>query len=151
MDKQMRAVYRVSAKTMAILPGAQGSVIYEREQTVVHCRERPLRIIRRSCLDGGASLEGRLEAVRHKTKLARKLPIPINVEENWFAFPTSGLRDHECCWVFYHHIDTVIASHGGFCNIYFHDQQMISVKKSLYTLHRQIQRTGWVMSLFLFQ
>ncbi|QDI91842.1 hypothetical protein EPH95_12185 [Salicibibacter halophilus] len=149
MEQTMRAVYRVSANTMAILPAAQGSIIYERNQTVVHCREKPLHIIRRSCLDGGSSLEGRLDAVRYKTKLARKLPIPINMEENWFAFPTAGLRDHDCCWVFYQHIDSVVASQGEGCHIYFRDQQMIAVKKSLYTLHRQLQRTGWIMSLFL--
>ncbi|SDI45009.1 competence protein ComK [Natribacillus halophilus] len=149
MTQTIRATYRVNAETMAILSAENGSYIYEREQEIFQCQERPLQIIRKSCLDGGASFAGRIDAVRHKTKLSKKLPIPINVSENWYAFPTAGLRDYDCYWIFYHHIDKIEATNRKCCNIYFHDQQWLPVKKSLYTLRTQMQRTGWVMSLFL--
>ncbi|WP_425489456.1 hypothetical protein [Geomicrobium halophilum] len=34
--------------------------------------------MRRSCLDGGWSFEGRVQAVRYKTEISKKVPLPIN-------------------------------------------------------------------------
>jgi competence protein ComK len=65
-------------------------------------------IIENSCLYYGSSYEGRKDAVKYRTDFRRKLPIPISISRNIYAFPTHSPDDYKCAWIFHRFIKCII-------------------------------------------
>ncbi|GGM40547.1 hypothetical protein GCM10011351_28430 [Paraliobacillus quinghaiensis] len=98
--------YYVTNRTIALLPVKH----FEYDTVVIevgckkYVKQTALQIIKQACLDGASSYQGRRSAVSYKTGIKRKVPIPINLVKNIYAFPTQSPSQYDCSWIFYNHI-----------------------------------------------
>lgn len=145
--------YVVSTRTMAVGPAFEmdgQSKVYERNEDVLVVKDSAMDIISEGCLLGGASYEGRKDAVRYRTGVKRKVPVPMNVFQKIGAMPTHSPRLHNCFWLFPYHIKT-IASHPKnhlHSEITFLDGQQLHIDVSAYSLRLQKMRAWEAFSIF---
>ncbi|MCP8617534.1 competence protein ComK [Salirhabdus salicampi] len=147
--------YQVSEQTMALLPAVQleyDTTVLERNKTL-YIKKTPLQIMKRACLDHGSSLEGRRAAVMHQTGYSRKVPIPISLHQNLYAFPTLSPTKFHCHWIFYHHVKFIKPLHskhhlGYQSNIFFKNGRSLQLKDSYYVLEKQMHRTAMCILAF---
>src|SRR5699024_12209027 len=88
--KQIESKYIINKETVAILPAKQieyHAVVTEGNQTVF-VRQTPLELVKAACLANWCTYEGRRQAVMHHTGFKQKVPIPISINHEIFAFPT---------------------------------------------------------------
>ncbi|WP_158736812.1 competence protein ComK [Alteribacillus sp. YIM 98480] len=148
--------YLISPNTMAVSPffeeGGQ-SRIYERNSDIMVVGESAMNIISEGCLLGGASYEGRKDAVKYRTDIKCKLPVPMNVLKRIGAMPTHSPRTDECHWLFPYHIkfinphpDTKFHS-----EVVFLDGQTLRVNISPYSLKLQKMRATEAFSIFFYE
>ncbi|MEH7236396.1 competence protein ComK [Bacillus sp. JJ1562] len=155
--KNIQLTYEVNPQTMAILPAREieYSAIVKEEYKIIYVRQTPLQIIKASCLEGGATYEGRRKAVTHLIGAIQKVPIPINPRRNIFAFPTHSPTAFECNWIFYHHIKTIVPSQQTSNTtqsiIQFKNNQELPMTESHYLLQKQHTRTGMCILQFAMQ
>ena len=142
-----RAVYIITEQTKAIL--AEGSGYYRTrilegntEKVSIH---RPLQIINYSCIVYGSSYEGRRTPVKRILHSASKLPIPVNVEKGIYMVPTASVKNKECVWVSYQHIDTYKQLEDEKLYITFRDGTGIIVPTSKNAFDMQFKRTSQVI------
>lgn len=101
--------YKVNEQTVALLPAFHASyctIVWEIDR-ILYVEQTPLQIITSSCLHSGASYDGRRSAVIHLTGLKKKVPIPINPENNIYAFPSHSGNHKLCHWLFFNHIVSI--------------------------------------------
>ncbi|MDZ5784094.1 competence protein ComK [Marinococcus luteus] len=144
--------YEVNENTMAIVPNFEGeakSIIWEKDGARIPASCTPTAIIKRGCLRGGSSFEGRSEAVKHYLHIRKKLPVPVNPSEGIYAFPISSLRDPENIWIFYNHVQPgqFVTSDDGTL-IQFTDGTSLPTKASTFMIQQQLFRTGHCQSMF---
>lgn len=140
--------YEINSSTMAIIVAAQldyYSIAIERNGSFP-IRKSPLELIKRACLEGGSSYEGRRIAVHYFTGIKHKAPIPINPQQGLFAFPTLSPSQFSCAWLFYHHIASIKPITKGKkakqTLITFKNKEQLTLPISHYILQKQYQRTS---------
>ncbi|RBW68855.1 competence protein ComK [Bacillus taeanensis] len=136
--------YEISKGTMAIFSAAHesyGSKILDLSGEYFS-EKIPMELIRSGCLDGGSTYEGRKKAVIYHTNICEKIPIPISLLENIYAFPTHAPIQFENVWIFYHHVKEI----RPFKNksiVVFKNNQTLELGVSFYVLKKQIERTAY--------
>ncbi|GGA91609.1 competence protein ComK [Ornithinibacillus halotolerans] len=143
--------YQINERTMAIIPANQlnyQSIVIEAE-VKLYIKKTPFEIIKRGCLENFSSYEGRRDAVTHLTGYKRKVPIPISVHRNIFVFPTHAVKDLDCCWIFYHHVESIVEQKPNIKQsvILFKDGSEFIVNVSKSELLKQLERTTFLLSL----
>ncbi|WP_047982620.1 competence protein ComK [Ornithinibacillus contaminans] len=144
--------YQIHEKTMALIPAKHidyATIAIEQDQKLF-INQNPKQIMKQNCLDHLASFEGRRDAVTHQIGYKRKVPIAINPSRNLFTFPTHSPDNHNCHWIFYHHILKISAStkSPNHSIITFTSGEQLQVRISFYVLEKQIHRTA--MCVFRF-
>ncbi|GGH88638.1 competence protein ComK [Pullulanibacillus pueri] len=151
MNEDVFGSYEITLDTVAILNARDidyHTVVLEPNDNQVHVKKRPLQLIKAGCLDGGASYNGRREAVIHELcprKRWNKVPIPVYPQEGIYAFPTHSPDDEYCYWIFYHHVKTIIPhpTNRKKSIVLFKDRKKpLHVKVSYSSLYRQYVRTS---------
>lgn len=135
--------YVINDSSMAIIPAKQidyYSVVAERNQ-VVYVRQTPLEIIKHSCLHYWSTYEGRKEAVIYHTGFKRKVPIPIDLEQEIITFPTHAIDDIDCSWILYHQIINIISIKKNETKVLFDNGQSLNLKISKHILLTQMKRS----------
>ncbi|ADU32133.1 competence protein ComK [Evansella cellulosilytica] len=144
--------YVVTEKTIALVPAAHidyQTVAFERN-SIIYVKQRPLQIIEKACLQGGATYAGRRQAAIHATSLKKKVPIAINTHKNIYAFPTQSPSQFDCSWIFYSHIlsFTPIPKIPNKCTLTFKNTKQLTLAVSPKVIEKQMHRTAFIILLF---
>jgi competence protein ComK len=134
--------YEISPTTLFILPAyhpTYASKIIDLQGEYL-CKETPIKLIEKACLEGGSSLEGRRKALRHKLSFHQYPPIPINPLEDIYAFPTCSPESYDCIWIFYEHIQSFQPKPQSTV-VTFRNHQTLEVPVSIAVIKKQISRT----------
>ncbi|WP_088104311.1 competence protein ComK [Halalkalibacter urbisdiaboli] len=147
MKKIILTDYEINKDTMALQPATDigyETIVVERNQ-VLYVNKTPLQLIEAACLEGGASYEGRREAVSYLIGARNKVPLPISPGEHIYALPTHSPKQFECIWLFYYHIKT-FKPDPKFPNqtiIIFKSNLDLTLNVSYSTIEKQMQRTSY--------
>ncbi|PAM96117.1 competence protein, partial [Flavobacterium sp. IR1] len=90
MTPQVLKSYEINRDTVAIVPAYApdyDTIVYETDQTY-YVKELAHSMIERACIEGGATCEGRRDAVSKLINVSSKIPIPIDPLNHIYAFPT---------------------------------------------------------------
>ncbi|WP_081457699.1 competence protein ComK [Alkalihalophilus pseudofirmus] len=136
--------YDINRDTVAIVPAYSpdyDTIVYETDHTY-YVKELAHSMIERACIEGGATCEGRRDAVSKLINVSSKIPIPIDPLNHIYAFPTNSPSKFECNWIFYHHIHTFKKlSNKTLITFMNHHQLTVDITHS--TFEKQVQRTSF--------
>lgn len=144
--------YEISPHTSALLPAYHidyDTIVWEQDQ-ILYVKKKMMPLLKEGCLVGGAEYDGRRRAVTHKTGIQSKIPIPVNPLDHIYAFPTHSPKQHDCCWIFYHHIQS-IKRHPTLPTqsiVTFNSGKELTLNVSYHTLDKQVQRTSYCIVRF---
>src|SRR5690606_13361775 len=118
-------------------------------ETKLYIKKTPFEIIKRGCLENFSTYEGRRDSVTHLTGYKRKVPIPISVHRNIFVFPTHGVKDLDCCWIFYHQVESIVEQKPNVNQsiVLFKSGSEVLVSASKSELFKQLERTRLLISI----
>ena len=142
--------YKINPQTIAMLPNFHPTYqtkIIEEENTFF-TEEKIDSILNRSCMDYGASITGRREAIINKTNYVQKTPILISETLKLIAFPTHSPDNMNCAWFMYHQIKRITPIDKNRCEIVMHNAMKIEVEVSYQALLQQIHKSAVIFSLF---
>lgn len=97
-----------------------------------------------ACSKYGATFDGRRKSVMKQTGFKRRVPIPVSVRFDIYAFPTHAIKDHACIWIFANHVQQISAiedSTKGKSLIVFWSGFQFELEVSQHTLQKQLDRT----------
>lgn len=103
--------YTIGYQTKAIFPTPDPfypTKVLEKDRWVF-VSQRVMRIIYQSCLHGGASYDGRKDAVLKAKEHMTRVPIPVLVKQQVCVIPMMEPSDLECVWICSHHYKKVQA------------------------------------------
>lgn len=145
--------YQINQHTIALFPAytvEYDTIVLEQDEKF-YVKKPALQLVKEACLTYGSNYEGRRESVMHQTGLKRKVPIPISILRNIFAFPTHSPNNYNCSWIFHRHIDSIHPSStdtGPKTTIVFKNNQCLTVDVSSFTIQNQIERTECCQYIF---
>ncbi|WEG18942.1 competence protein ComK [Alkalihalophilus pseudofirmus] len=147
MKPSIQPHYDINRHTLAIMPAYHTdyeTIVYENHQ-IYYVAESSLSMIKRACIEGGATYDGRRTAVSEITRAQSKVPIPIDTIDQIYTFPTHSPTKLECSWFFYHHIRTFMPDpdHAAKTIITFRNSIQLTIDATYATIERQIQRTSY--------
>ncbi|SEO56032.1 competence protein ComK [Amphibacillus marinus] len=98
--------YQVNEKTLYIRSAYHSQVTTEIEEVdqTQYAMKTSKRIIEEACIRGGSSYQGRTEAMKALLNVTQLPPIPINPNQDIYAFTTKSPREHSCIWIITKHI-----------------------------------------------
>ncbi|KGA98671.1 hypothetical protein AJ85_00275 [Alkalihalobacillus alcalophilus ATCC 27647 = CGMCC 1.3604] len=152
MSKTLFPTYEPTNETLYIRPSFSidhEAYVKEMQQNY-KIKQPPNQIIHTACLDGGASYDGRKSAVIHNTGIQSKIPIPINPNQNLYAFPTHSPQSVDNIWIFFHNV-YIYKKHPTDSTqsiIQFVNRETLTVPISFATLERQMHRTAYCVFRF---
>lgn len=101
--------YDINEHTIALIPAKQ--IEYEtlvmEADAIYKVKLDPLTLIKNACDADYCTYDGKRHAVTKNTGYSRKVPIPISIINEIFAFPTHSPTDYECHWFFFNHINHI--------------------------------------------
>lgn len=119
----------------------------------LYVKKTPLEIIEESCHRDFASYEGRRKLAMKLTGYEKKVPIPINISQKIYAFPTISPTSPDCIWIIAHHIKKIEKITGRSNNmkfqsiVHFWDGSSMPFEISAYSLSEQRKRTSYCKDL----
>lgn len=144
--------YEVNTKTMALLAVDhwQYSTIVREVDEEFYVKQTPLQLIKEACLAGGSTYEGRRAAVVAQTRNRHKVPIPIHVDQQIYAFPTHSPKQPNCHWLFYQHIASLKMNPNQTSQsiITFRNSNQLKLNVSHYIIEKQMHRTAYCINRF---
>lgn len=144
--------YHIHEETWLLLPGFhidyQTIVIDRGKQLFV--KKTPLELISYACLQDGSTYEGRKMAVSYKTRIKRKVPIPIDPQKKIFAFPTHAPEHLQCSWIFPRHVNSIQRNTKSKkeTTIILKDKVSFTLPVSFHTLEKQLHRASYCILCF---
>ena len=106
MQHVSMSTYLISNQTMAIISINQEhyhSLILEPDKKIVTVK-KPIQILHESCIVAGSTFNGRRLAIKEMLGTDKKLPVPVDSERGIYIIATSAVKNEECAWVSYSHI-----------------------------------------------
>ncbi|WP_100374091.1 competence protein ComK [Bacillus sp. FJAT-45037] len=155
MHRQILETYEISTHTIAIMPAYDiecETLVLEGHQTL-YVKETAIQMIKRACIEGGATYDGRRQAVSELTRAQNKIPIPINTTSQIYAFPTHSPTHLECVWLFYHHIKSFHPHpfEPAKTIVQLYNNNPLTIDISYPSFERQMQRTSYCMVKLSYQ
>lgn len=152
MRKEVVKRYVVNSRTMALVPVLQGEVqtkIYEVGNVIKFSEYSPIQIVKLSCLERGASLQGRTDSIRYRLGVKQKVPIPIDLFADIYGIPLLSPRKPENVWLFFNHVEKAeVVALGKRASILFPDGQLLTVNATKYIVEQQIAKASRCKLLF---
>src|SRR5690625_186720 len=145
----IQETYLINNQTVALCPAKEinyETIVIE-QNTTFKVNKSPLDLIKDACIANWSTYEGKRQAVIHHTNFRQKVPIPINIEQNIFTFPTHAPTDFECYWLFFNHIGNIKGTKQlNQTRITFKNNQHIILPISQYIFKKQYERPSpvWV-------
>ncbi|EDL66587.1 competence protein ComK [Bacillus sp. SG-1] len=152
--KEIVSSYTISKKTAALIPVKHPDYLTKVIETdnIFYVTKPPLSIIKKACLKGYSSYEGRREAVKHYTGYQRKVPIPIIPKHNIFAFPSLSPEAFECIWLFPAHIKSIskanTADKAISSLVTLKNGRTVYMSESPAVIKKQLQRTAYFSMMY---
>ncbi|TMW72378.1 competence protein ComK [Alteribacter natronophilus] len=150
--------YQAGYQTLILMPNIDPVYVSKAVETdrVVYIAKPCLKIIEDACLTGGASYNGRREAVFYHTGFQKRVPVPLSVSKRVCAFPTQSPNVHGCAWIFSQHLrrvteiekETPAKKRALRSRVHFSSGQEIDVNVSKHILDKQMTRASHCMNLF---
>ncbi|MGG0670240.1 competence protein ComK [Sporosarcina koreensis] len=110
---------------------------------IYYSKTSPVELLNKACLRHHSSKEGRQEAARKLLNFHQKPPFLIS--EDIAVFPTKSSIHPDCIWIFSHFFKTE-AIEKEKTKITFHNETVIEVPISLYTVKQQKFRMHTLLS-----
>ncbi|WP_179123941.1 competence protein ComK [Paraliobacillus ryukyuensis] len=138
--------YIISPCTLAIVPQramTHDTIVYEKDRTI-RVKQTPLQIIKASCIEHGATYEGRRQSSCHLLHLTQKVPIVIKEKPMIYTFPSQSPNNFSTSWLFPRHISTITIESNKTnqqTTITFHNKKQIHLQESTYQLKQQCIKT----------
>ena len=137
--------YSINENTLALLPAKQidfDTIVIEKDRKI-KVRKTSLELIKAACYNEWSTYEGRRQAVIHHTNFKRKVPIPINIRNGNYFFPTHSPTSIYNKWFSYLHIDEINKhpSNPTKTIITFYNGIELCVNIPYHLLDKQMQRT----------
>lgn len=136
--------YQTNEQTIALCPVKEmdyDTLVIEKHETY-KVKKTPLQLIKKACIANWSTYEGKRQAVIHHTNFRHKVPIPIDLEKNIFAFPTHSPSAFECHWIFFSHIAHIHKTEQpNQTLITFKNKKQLSLSISHYIFKKQYERT----------
>jgi len=136
--------YKINKQTLALLPAyhTDYQTIVIEEGRTLYVKTPPFELIKLAAKFGGAEYNGRRRAMTFLTGFQKKIPIPINPLKDIYAFPTTSPCQHDCCWIFFRHVNEIKPAKGKHRSvILFKNGFELKRKESHYILNKQMYRT----------
>ncbi|MET3696994.1 competence protein ComK [Bacillus oleivorans] len=140
----------ITRSTMALLPANDGmnqTIILDLFGNRFSHPHSKLKILDDACLVRACSYDGRIKAVRTALHYFNKTPLMICPQDSIFAMPTKSPHDYDCIWLFHHHIKAFFIEVSTPC-VLFKNGYRLKVDCSIYSLHKQWERTANVTTYF---
>ncbi|WP_277680157.1 competence protein ComK [Gracilibacillus dipsosauri] len=147
--------YLIHEETYCLLPAAHfdySTIVVEKDRKLF-IKQAPLQIVKASCLAHCSTYEGRRKAVMHHTGFSRKVPIPINPNQNILTFPTRSPEEFTCRWIMPRHVlhiqpicEKVNSQYQSI--ITFKNGVQLEMEESCYVLEKQLQRSWMCVVVF---
>ncbi|HHY22162.1 MAG TPA: competence protein [Bacilli bacterium] len=151
MSRRRHVSYLINVRTMALESIAHekyGTRVYEKGGEWFYVKERPLELIKAACIEGGASYEGRTDAVRYRMNHRNKLVVPISPSNGIIALPTHSSKSFDCSWLMLVHVRTIISIKNKKTRIVFCDGQELDLDVSSYVIETQMNRASRCFMVF---
>jgi len=137
------SIYEITEKTMAVLPSESlkntSKVLESDNEHMLNFKEPPFEIIERNCIKNLSSYAGRRASVLHYTRYIKKTPVPVSTARGIIVFPTQGLSNKKCAWIFYQHVSKIVEKDNG-SDIRFKDGTTLFLHVSKNQLDNQLSR-----------
>jgi len=142
--------YDISLKTMALLPARDidYDTIVIKENETKYVRQTSFNIINEACLKRDwTTYEGRRDGVIQHTNFKQKTPIPIDIQNGIYFFPTHSPSNMDNIWIAFHHILSIgkipaqARTKDAQSIVYFKNRQALKLGISFHTLKEQYNRT----------
>ncbi|MEI3598647.1 MULTISPECIES: competence protein ComK [unclassified Oceanobacillus] len=107
--------YLINLGTYMLLPARQieyETIVIEQDRKYPSKKHR----LNSACSRYGAKFDGRRRSVMERTGFKRRVPIPVSIYFDIYAFSTYAIKDDDCVWVFgnhVHHIERILATKQG--------------------------------------
>ncbi|WP_368505238.1 competence protein ComK [Alkalihalophilus sp. As8PL] len=147
MNPTILSHYDINRHTIAIQPALHtdyDTIVLEGDETLF-IKESSMSMIKRACIEGGSTYNGRRIAISEITRAQKKVPIPIDPINHIYTFPTHSPERLECSWMFYHHIRSFTPDPNSSTHtlITFRNATQLKISISYPAFERQIQRTSY--------
>lgn len=139
--------YIIDEDTLAITPLKHlkfNSKVYTKNG-VLKCIQKPLDIIKESCIEYYSDYEGRRKATIIHTNFRHKVPIIISKTFNICAFPTNSPKLFYTSWIFANNLVYISKVNNKKSEILFNDHTRIHFNISKHVLINQLTRTYALM------
>lgn len=137
------SIYEITEKTMAVLPSESlkntSKVLELDNEHIFTFKDSPFEIIERNCIKNLSSYAGRRAAVLYYTRYIQKTPVPVSTAREIIVFPTQGVSNKKCAWIFYHHVSEITEKGDG-SDIRFKDGTTLFLHVSKSQLDKQLSR-----------
>ena len=141
--------YLINPRTSMLLPARhieyETIVIEQDKQFLV--QKTALELMERACSKYGAKFDGRRKSVMEQTGYKRRVPIPVSIRFDIYAFPTHAIKDRDCMWIFGNHVHHVermppVKQGGKEKSLaVFRNGLEVELEVSQHTLEEQLRRT----------
>jgi len=142
--------YDISLQTVALLPARDidyDTIVIEENETK-YVQQTSFNLINEACLKRNwTTYEGRRDAVIQHTNFKQKTPIPIDIHQGIYFFPTHSPNNMDNIWIAFHHILSIgkIPARERTKNaqsiVYFKNKHALKLSISFHTLTEQYNRT----------
>lgn len=146
--------YLINPRTIILLPARhieyETIIIEQNKQFLV--RKTALELMENACSRYGSKFDGRRKSVMEKTGFKRRVPIPVSIHFDIYAFPTHAIKDYDCIWIFANHVQYVgqIREQGAkeISLVVFNNGLQYKLDVSQYTLKTQLDRAKMCRYVF---
>ncbi|WP_067841413.1 competence protein ComK [Amphibacillus sediminis] len=104
--KDVNSFYQLTDQTLYIKAAYEtfATTKIEELEYTRYAMQSSRKIIEQACINGGASYQGRIDAMKALFNLKQSVPLPISPEKGIFAFSTKSPIHHSCIWILTQHI-----------------------------------------------
>lgn len=138
------AEYVINDRTLLLQPIQHGehTTVFELGKPPVRIQQRPIHIIRESCLRFLSTYEGRREAAATVLGTNRKVPVAIDKADGTFLFPTHSHLKPECFWISPTHLTSLEQGGKKESVLLFADHQRVLIPCSTLVIKNQVLMTA---------
>lgn len=155
MTAEKTEKYLINNRTMLIEPyrDIQYRSIIRESERFIYCEQTPAEIVSFSCLENGASFDGKRKASEYITKRKALLPTPIDPYNGIILIPTKRLKDPDCEWISYCHVKNIKPSKKGkgYCEIIFSNDTKAEFSISVAKMRNQVMIAAHILGHFIKQ
>lgn len=120
------------------------TMIYDRKG-IYYSRKSAKSILKKACINGGATYEGRITHIRQIFGYDRRTPLPVDPAYSIYTFPTCSPINLQCAWLFDSHIHSYEYITNKTTKITFDSGHTLIANISIDFLRTQMEHTAFIV------